>query len=156
MSRVDRYRINSPSVIHETIDGEVVIVNLDKGHYYSLRDSGTAIWNCVIQGMSKPEIVSTILVEYEGDRDHIENGVGQILAQLQSEEMIVKDGNGEDLENSLEVETPPSRETIKQQFKSPVLERYTDMEDLLLLDPIHEVDESGWPHAAPPDSKKVE
>jgi hypothetical protein len=28
----------------------------------------------------------------------------------------------------------------------PVLERYTDMQELLFLDPIHDVDESGWPH----------
>ena len=25
--------------------------------------------------------------------------------------------------------------------------------DLLLLDPIHEVDETGWPHAAPPQAQ---
>ena len=27
--------------------------------------------------------------------------------------------------------------------------RYTDIEDMLILDPIHEVDASGWPHRAP-------
>jgi hypothetical protein len=26
-----------------------------------------------------------------------------------------------------------------------MLQKFTDMQDLLLLDPIHEVDESGWP-----------
>jgi hypothetical protein len=31
-------------------------------------------------------------------------------------------------------------------FVPPVLERYTDMQELLFLDPIHDVDESGWPH----------
>jgi hypothetical protein len=31
-----------------------------------------------------------------------------------------------------------------------VLERYTDMQELLLLDPIHDVDESGWPHRKVP------
>jgi hypothetical protein len=30
-----------------------------------------------------------------------------------------------------------------------VLQKYTDMADLLLLDPIHEVDEQGWPQPAP-------
>jgi hypothetical protein len=29
----------------------------------------------------------------------------------------------------------------------PVLNKYTDMQDLLLLDPIHEVDERGWPNS---------
>jgi hypothetical protein len=36
-------------------------------------------------------------------------------------------------------------------FTQPVLEVYTDMQDLLLLDPIHEVDEeAGWPSPKPP------
>jgi hypothetical protein len=30
-------------------------------------------------------------------------------------------------------------------FVAPVLDKYTDMQELLLLDPIHEVDASGWP-----------
>jgi len=31
-------------------------------------------------------------------------------------------------------------------FEKPKLQKFTDMQDLLLLDPIHEVDEAGWPH----------
>jgi hypothetical protein len=31
-------------------------------------------------------------------------------------------------------------------FEPPVLEKFTDMQDLILLDPVHEVDERGWPH----------
>ena len=34
------------------------------------------------------------------------------------------------------------------QYAAPKLSTYTDMQELLLLDPIHEVDESGWPAQA--------
>ena len=30
--------MNTPTVTHETIDGEAVIINLDSGNYYSLVD----------------------------------------------------------------------------------------------------------------------
>jgi hypothetical protein len=30
-------------------------------------------------------------------------------------------------------------------FQPPTLRKYTDMQDLLLIDPIHEVDDLGWP-----------
>jgi len=30
-------------------------------------------------------------------------------------------------------------------FSAPLLEKYSDMQELLLLDPIHEVGERGWP-----------
>jgi len=32
-------------------------------------------------------------------------------------------------------------------YAPPVLETFSDMQDLLLLDPIHEVDDAGWPMA---------
>jgi hypothetical protein len=32
-------------------------------------------------------------------------------------------------------------------YVAPVVQRYDDLEDLLLLDPIHEVDDAGWPVA---------
>jgi hypothetical protein len=43
--------------------------------------------------------------------------------------------------------TPPS--APKERFEEPALEGFTDLEDLLLLDPVHEVEPSrGWPYAA--------
>jgi len=37
----------------------------------------------------------------------------------------------------------PERSSVG--FSTPTMSVYTDMEDLLLLDPIHDVDETGWP-----------
>lgn len=34
-------------------------------------------------------------------------------------------------------------------YRPPVLEVFADMQDLLLLDPIHDIDEVGWPVARP-------
>jgi hypothetical protein len=31
-------------------------------------------------------------------------------------------------------------------YAAPVLEKFTDMEAMLLLDPVHDVDEKGWPN----------
>jgi hypothetical protein len=33
-------------------------------------------------------------------------------------------------------------------FVEPALNKYTDMQELLLLDPVHEVSEAGWPSKA--------
>ncbi len=34
-----------------------------------------------------------------------------------------------------------------RRFTEPTVHTYADMQDLLLLDPIHDVDETGWPNA---------
>ena len=34
---------------------------------------------------------------------------------------------------------------MRPAFVAPALTRYTDVKDLLVLDPVHDVDEMGWP-----------
>jgi len=42
----------------------------------------------------------------------------------------------------------PDQGGERSAFAPPVLERYTDMQDYFLLDPIHEVSPEGWPKPA--------
>ncbi len=44
MNTNGRIKINVPQSVHETIDGEIVILDLDKGNYYSLVGIGADIW----------------------------------------------------------------------------------------------------------------
>ena len=75
-------------------------------------------------------------------------GIQQLFADLQAEQLIVADEatsvNGDMFTMS---EAADGRSRLP--FAAPVLHKYTDMEDLLLLDPIHDVDESGWPNTNP-------
>ena len=43
--------------------------------------------------------------------------------------------------------TPPPPNAVRKPYTAPAVQKYDDLEDLLLLDPIHEVDEAGWPVA---------
>jgi hypothetical protein len=40
----------------------------------------------------------------------------------------------------------------KTLFRAPGLQRFEDMRGFLLVDPIHEVDDAGWPHMRPGES----
>ncbi|MEW5855833.1 MAG: PqqD family protein [Cyanobacteriota bacterium] len=148
MNHSEIFKANAPKVVHETIDGEVVIVNLDKGDYYSLVKVGADIWEEIIKGTSKSDIIQKIIQRYDGDRQHIENSVNDFIARLQQEELIALDGT-EESKNS-NIASAPSAindNPEKLSFSPPTLEKYTDMEELLALDPIHEVNEVvGWPN----------
>jgi hypothetical protein len=130
------YRLNSPSVIHETIDDEVVIINLDKGHYYSLDGCGARIWKGLVGGASASAIASGL----EGASAEIEAGVLALAAEQESEGLIVAADS--------ETAAPPF-DGPPLAYEPVELQRYSDMEELLLLDPIHEVDQQGWPHPDP-------
>ena len=142
-----RYRINTPTVTHETIDGEAVIINLDSGNYYSLVDAGSLIWALVDRGASASEVQELLQQSYQGDATDIDRGVQELLAQLQQENLIVPvdEAAAADLAGVL----PSTNGHEKPSFNAPSLNKFSDMQELLLLDPIHDVDEAGWPKPVP-------
>jgi hypothetical protein len=147
-----RFRVNTPTVTHETIDGEAVIINLDSGNYYSLLEVGSFIWGLVEKGASASEVQNLVLQTYQGNATDIDRGVQELLAQLQQENLIVPvDGAGEGFD--LTQEGPSNNNHEKLSFNPPSLHKYSDMQELLLLDPIHDVDDAGWPKPNPDPPK---
>jgi hypothetical protein len=140
------FKINSPKVIHETIDGETVIVNLDSGNYYSLDTVGADVWDCMGKNFTVHRIIDTIASRYTGERENIEMAIHQLIDEIQQENLIVINESQESASGAL-VDPGDETEPIKERsiFATPVLNKYSDMQDLLLLDPIHDVDETGWP-----------
>ena len=147
-------KINQPQVVHEDFEDEVVIVNLDTGNYYSIEGAGADVWRAIVQGAPVDEIANTTARSYEGGTDEIKEGVKKLLDELQSEQLItLREATDGEVTAPITIEsngTEQSRE--KPRFQLPVLNRFTDMKELLLLDPVHDVDESGWPRPRDGDS----
>jgi hypothetical protein len=147
------FKINTPKVVHEIIDGEVVVINLDTGLYYSLTKVGADIWSQIDAGQSQPAICATMVDQYEGPQETISLALDSFIQDLQREELIVLQSaevpqsspGFSDLKSDLKTVQNGGSPGEKLPFEAPKVERYTDMQDLLLLDPIHEVDETGWP-----------
>jgi hypothetical protein len=144
------FRINDAKVAHQTIDGEVVIINLDSGNYYSLDKVGADIWNAIEESVCVDQIVERIACRCGGDRAVVEVAVMRLIAELQQEDLIAS-GQAKTPEGIMKRDPQFDSEAGagRLSFEAPVLQKYSDMQDLLLLDPIHEVDETGWPHATP-------
>lgn len=141
-----RYRINTPQITHETLDGEVIMVDFESGAYFSLHGSGEFIWSLVDNTVAVDDIASLVMQRYQGSPEEIHESVNSFLAELEKERLIVESGS-EGLPES-DVEQTMGYD-IKEHFVPPVLEKHTDMQELLLLDPIHEVQDEGWPRRKP-------
>jgi hypothetical protein len=135
-----RFRINSPQVTHETIDGEVVIINLETGSYFSMTGSGAAMWALLGAGASATEVVAELSGQFAAPAQEIRDSVDTIVATLQAEHLIVPDAS-----RQARVEST-AYANGNGPFVAPTLQKYTDMQDLLLLDPIHDTADEGWPH----------
>lgn len=144
MLRAGQFRIDPRRVVHETIDGETILIDLETGTYFSLRGCGSEIWAMLIAGMSEADIIAELGRRYPSERDHAGAASAELIARL-AEEGLLDDAGGE-------IESPravANEGASGQAYEPPVLERYTDMQYFLLLDPIHEVQEGGWPRPAP-------
>jgi len=141
------FEINRPTIVYEMIDNEVVIIDFDSGSYYSLGKAGADIWGLVEAGAPVSVIVEEIAQRYEGERAQIEDATRRLLAELEKENLIAP--AGAQGHAGIEMPTAPAASGGKPRFEPPVLHKYTDMQELLLLDPIHDVDETGWPNVAP-------
>jgi len=138
-------RINSPTVIHETMDDEVVIIHFESGAYFNLRQTAAEIWNMLAAGHNVRDIIGFYQRRHADDGKTIEQAVHSFVDSLQREDLVVSHEASEHAAAG-SVSDPAGDTTPAGAFLAPSLEKYSDMQDLLLLDPIHEVDADGWPH----------
>lgn len=139
------YRVNDPSVTSEEIDGEVIIVNLLNGNYYSAVNVAACLWTWVLAGYSVEQMRSELTNHYAEHAGSIDSDLSQFFANLESDNLVVRPDRSQ-VENVCE-ESAGEGVTFPDSYSAPVLSCYSDMQDLLLLDPIHDVADVGWPTA---------
>jgi hypothetical protein len=133
------YRVLKPEVVADIIDGEAVIMNLKTGQYFSSQGTGSDCWDALAAGFSVAQLVDQLAVAYASDRATIESVVEKFVEDLVSH-MLIAPSNAPP--PAVVVKAPPAS---RAPFHPPVLNVYSDMQDLLTLDPIHDVDAVGWP-----------
>jgi hypothetical protein len=128
-------KIHQPKVSHQCIDGEVVVINLENGSYYSLLDLAARLWELIAAGWSRAELLELVGATYPDE--HARELTAAFIDELVSEGLVSEAADAEKLPTTIAL--PPA-------FAAPQLETFTDLQELLMLDPIHEVDAAGWPH----------
>jgi hypothetical protein len=135
------FLVNAPSVVSEIIDGEVIVMNLKSGNYYSSDKVGAVVWAWMEEGKSESEIMKLAGSRYRASAQKIHDDLQAFLGRLLEEGLVrevAAQHKGASGGNGVYV----AGEEI---FVTPELCAYTDMQDLLVLDPIHGVDAVGWP-----------
>jgi len=132
------YQINAPGVVSDTLDGEAIIINLETGMYYSLEGSAAVIWKALCEGASEGDIA----LAFQDSFDQATEIISTFTQELVREQLLVPISSDGPTNHSWK----PSHPSLPAGF--PVINRFADMHDLLLLDPIHMVGAEGWPHRA--------
>lgn len=135
--------IAAPACAAQDFDGEIVALNMSNGIYCSFRDLAAALWRDLAAGHSV-EALAALSAPALGGAEAVHDFVARITAEglmRPASDAVVPQG-------------PPQIVAALAAGTTPALtlEVYEDMKNLLLFDPVHEVDEvKGWP-ALPQDA----
>jgi Coenzyme PQQ synthesis protein D (PqqD) len=146
-----RFHLAGPEIISETFDdGESIVVNLENGFYFSLNPVGGLVFDLLGSGQSLAATEAAIAARYEAEPHTIRAAIAEFANRL-IEEGLLAEGQppgGEPADGfpaAGAAAAGPDGAVARAPFDVPVLIAYTDMQDLLLADPIHDYDETGWP-----------
>jgi hypothetical protein len=126
-------------VKHDRLDDEVMVIDLKSGAYFAFIGAAADAWSLLAAGQ-EPEAVAARLAErYDVAPETAGGDVRAFAGQLVAEGLL-EDGPAARTDVA-DLGGPPGDTT----YTAPAIEKYDDLADLLLLDPIHEVDGLGWP-----------
>jgi coenzyme PQQ synthesis protein D (PqqD) len=121
------------NIVHETIDNETVIINLETGSYFSLEGPSAVAWQSLVEGEDVARTTDRIADDAGVDRTAVRAALLRLHEDLYAAGILR--------------EAPAAATTTDgEMFTLPPMRRYDDMREHLLVDPIHEVERSeGWP-----------
>ncbi len=134
------YVVNEANISHDRLEGEVIIVDLSSGSYFSTSLVGADIWTLVSSKVDKNKIIEELSKVYKLDVLETKNQIESFITELIDNNLI----NEVDLNEDFPINLP--QDIVRLKWENPRLEKYTDMWDLIKMDPIHEADtDIGWP-----------
>lgn len=139
MERADTAFAVRPTVRHERLEDEVIAIDLESGAYFALDDVAAVCWSILAAGGTVDAAVDATVARFDVASETAHADVDHFVDELVEVGLLGA------------VDRPPVRAPAPdpaqelRAYKPPAIERFDDLEELLVLDPIHEVDEAGWP-----------
>src|SRR5689334_15492577 len=128
-----------PWITHEHLDDQVIMINLETGAYFALEAAAADCWSALVAGAAFDDIVSDVVRRYDVDEPSAARDVEAFVDSMVTEGLV---------QWSTEPAIPLVADGVvapRATYRAPAIEKHDDLEELLLLDPIHDVGPEGWP-----------
>lgn len=81
-----------PNILAQELDGEIVLLNMDSEHYYSLKESGIRMWQLFNQHADVNVVKKLLLDEYEVDETTIQTDLDSFVSWLVAKKLATVSG----------------------------------------------------------------
>jgi hypothetical protein len=78
----------SPSVRTAEMDGEIVMMSIEQGHYFGLDHIGSDIWKRIEAPCSFATLIDVLVADYEADRATIVSDVQSLLGHMAKHDIV--------------------------------------------------------------------
>ena len=139
------FKVNEPSVIFETIDGETILMNTNSGSFFSLEGSGEVVWQYILETGNVKKAIRIMTAANRKIRQMISSSVTEFVALLVNEKLLVPSDAVATFSGISETEE--KLKASAQNFSPPKMNKYTDSQDILFFVSAYFVKEKDWPES---------
>lgn len=141
------WRVRGDGVSMERLDGETIVINFDSGEYFSFRGSSADILWLVEAEVSEQSWGKLLESEFPDLHWNLERQqeVHTFLQDLASAGLI----ETTDAPSINSVDGLPN-DYPRTSWSAPSVQAHDDLVDLLVIDPIHDASDGGWPNTRTP------
>jgi hypothetical protein len=126
----------SDGIVAEEFDGEIVLIDAVRGLYFSLQGAAMELWRAFAAERAVADVLDAFCAQVAGaDRDALR----EVIGRMRENDLLVPAMRAPST-------SAPAMRVLSLTFAPPVLEVYSDLAELIAIDPVHEVDAAaGWP-----------
>jgi Coenzyme PQQ synthesis protein D (PqqD) len=145
MMETTAFECNAPDVVFENFGDEVILLNLKTGRYFSLDPLGMVCWDYLSQRVPPAAVIERISGAYSAEP------AGRIPADIRCllEEFLAQHLLRPSAQPAVGCEAADASK-LPPAYAPPSLTTFDDITEMLLLDPVHDVADVGWPHPPAP------
>lgn len=134
------FEINTEDVSHERLDGETIVISLTDGRYYSFSGPAADVWWLIQEGYTSTGMIQALAEVFQlPSTDLRELGINKFINQALDRNLIRRTDRrvtaGHRLPNDYR----------RDEWTPPSFIEFSDLKDLILVDPIHDTTALGWP-----------
>lgn len=132
------YKLNEEKMFYDMAEGQAIVINFTTGMYYGTSSLGSVVLDALVAGASKESVLEAVCA-LPGCPEDMAAQLDAFIAQLVEKEVIVAaEGEGS--------AAPAIDAAGLQDGFALTVDEFAEVQDLILADPVHEVDvEMGWP-----------
>ncbi len=84
------YKIDQKAVVWKKVESEVVILNLNTGHYYTLNEAGLVLWTGILDKLSIEMIAQKLVEAFEVEYKTALKDIRACIEQLIQEGIVAE------------------------------------------------------------------